>query len=429
MAGPNDQTDKEQFAETPYNFFIPENIPVFLRGQAKDCPEVGDWLVAALKPYIVRRNASSQKIEELPYLPEPDLKARWDECNGQLYQFHIDKDLGNDVRAIATWLKYEHAANAPWLAERNENNIPRRLLSSTYDHLVKKATHWRLHGEGCAPETRIERTWQQHGLTLVRLFNVAALIEEGDRMNNCVSNAHNRMCLARGDSYYSIRGVYGESLATLVIDRGNMLRDFEGPGNGTPFPVVKDCVRVLVREKNLGLNAETGATGFFRQDGMLHDVFALRQNFTARQSLRINHRNDPFYFPEGLTVQGDLSVQDCPRFRAMGPVTVLEDLTVKDCPGLRKIVGPVYVRGNIIISGLFYLEDIKGPIRCDGDLVLEDFSIIRHLKPCISFGGVIKWRGKDYKDLDAVYRALNREADEMTDRLQRGREQPKPSAP
>lgn len=190
------------------------------------------------------------------------LRRKWERRAALYFHWHA-----TDVSHVTDWLIYATATNAPWLFNVSEQGEPRKLLKcgSLYQlaneadkGLGNQSPNWLLDRGGIplddpdpqpAPDDETEIADLGVGHVLVRLLTPNALRVEGVRMRHCVGHG-GYDCILREPGYrlLSVRDPNGTPLATLEI-RGDVVRQFRGPGNDDPTSAVVDLLSKYVAEQ------------------------------------------------------------------------------------------------------------------------------------------------------------------------------------
>lgn len=241
---------------------------------------------------------------------EEILRRKWERRASLYVRWH-----GIEIWHILDWLIYSQAMNVPWITNVDERGEPKKLTKcGSLDALVHEADKgfrlrllmptWHLNGDDVeAPvaaevsvddETEIADLGVDH--TLVELLSPRALRVEGGRMRHCIGHGgYDYRLRDPGYRYFSVRDPNGMPLATLEL-KGDLVRQFRGPANDDPLPVVADLLSRYAAE-NGWQGYEEAAIGRYVGDvqrGTANDLLA-GEGLDGAEGGRL----DALWIPEG----------------------------------------------------------------------------------------------------------------------------------
>jgi hypothetical protein len=208
------------------------------------------------------------------------IRRKWADRARLYFQWY-----GHHLMHIADWLIYSNRIGAPWIANVDEQGRPRKLMKcqglEQLVHEADKGLRHRPRDYGGAempgaviPEPakddEVEVADLGVGHMLVELQTSRALRVEGARMRHCVGHGgYDYILREAGYRLLSVRDPNGLPLATLEI-RGDVVRQFRGPGNNDPSAAVVDLLSAYAAEQGWRGYEEAAVGRYVRVDDQLY---------------------------------------------------------------------------------------------------------------------------------------------------------------
>ena len=249
-------------------------------------PEIGRWLRTTVRGWILKHapHASSLFIDPFKSAIVYEIG---DEADGSLatvpvtvpgagvpkwcidafarfewiYYIHLNATLAKRVGRVVAWLEAELASGkAP------------RLDRLAFDDAEEKARDWRARESKRRQREILARGeipafHGPGGAVIVRLTMTESLIEEGQRLANCLA-AYDKDLREGGIELYVLRDRHGKTRAAIEVGSGGRVWQVKGPGNGPVKPEHRHLIRHFIHARGFKVDGDIDNIALLDPDGV-----------------------------------------------------------------------------------------------------------------------------------------------------------------
>ena len=281
------------------------------------------------------------------------------EGRGENWRDAVERDT---VRHIVDWLAAAHQQKAAWLARKDSDGRPKKLMKfSTVASIVAEADKAMLLFAQKFGNVKLaegeEELWLtlEGGYSLVRMLTPGALDRESSTMQHCIGNGGYDRYLETGERMFlSLRDSYGKPHATMEVDiaHGRVMQ-LQGKQNAIPARRYVEAMRSVFLRPDFNPSHVLARLGLvLAGTGEFIDKLSIPVDTVVLGDL-IYDRNagkEPLSLPDGLTVRGDLTIVGCGLTNLPRRLTVEGKLVLASLPGLTELPSDIDLRDDVQLT-------------------------------------------------------------------------------
>ncbi|MCS4090142.1 PcfJ domain-containing protein [Rhizobium sp. BK176] len=314
------------------------------------------------------RNELDVRAQIITFTDDTTVRVLLSHCVGRIALRDYDRDTRVDFRRdrrkimhITDWLTAEVIRSAPWLARKDDNGVPKKLLKfGSIDAIFDEANKAMEQAAARVAHTQLTEKDVQvvaeldNGYKIVRLLTPAALDEESRMMRHCIGNgAYDAMLADDDNGYFSLRDPKGGSHVTLEIEEMKKYRSItqlQGKGNTLPVRRYLDMLKAFIKEIDAELGGTPGEMGFIiDDDGGVHLLSELPEGITVTRDTDLVSEF-AVVLPPNMTINGKLELGHEGLTELPPGLTVTESLDISNT-AIRELPADLDVWGDIIADG------------------------------------------------------------------------------